>query len=120
MAERRYRWARAYRDGHLVCSRVELCIGCDTERIGLTAGESCYVTARFLERLDPELNAELRTLVVRRGAAAKRIADGLAPITLVSDLTHEMLRLVGEVRPPRMRAYQLRDVEFVIRERDSG
>lgn len=120
MIDQRYRWARAYRNGHLVCSRVEVRIGRDSDRLGLTARERRCITARFLERLDPTLHKELKTLVARRGAAAKRIAERLEPITLVSDTTHEPLRIVGELRPPTLRARELCDVEFTIHERDQA
>ncbi|MGI9099953.1 MAG: hypothetical protein ACR2H2_15925 [Solirubrobacteraceae bacterium] len=112
--------ARAYRDGQLVCGRVEVRIGRDTDRVGLVARERRYVTARFIERLDPTLRRELTALVVRRGAAAKRIAERLAPITLViDDPTLGRLQLVGQLQPPHLRFGELRDVEFAIRELDS-
>jgi hypothetical protein len=113
---RYYREARAYRDGRLVCDRVEVRIGHDTDRVGLAARERRYVAARFLEHVDPVLHTELTALVARRGAAAKRIAEHLAPITLVIDTADGQLRLAGRLQPPHLRLGELRDVEFVIRE----
>lgn len=114
--ERHYGWARAYRDGRLVCDRVEVRIGHDSDRVGPAARERRYVVARFLERVDPALRGELTALVARRGAAAKRIAEHLAPITLVIDTADGPLRLAGRLQPPHLRLGELRDVEFTIRE----
>jgi len=113
-----FRWARAYRGAQLVCGRVEVRIGRDGDRFGLAARERRYVVARFLEHLDPALRGELTALVCRRGAAAKRIAERLAPITLVidDDTAHGQLQLVGHLQPPHLRRGELRDVEFSIRE----
>jgi len=63
LTERRYRWARAYRDGEMVCGRVDLTVMAD-KRLGLAPCERRCVAARFLERLDPALRTELAELVV--------------------------------------------------------
>lgn len=118
MIEHHYRWVRAYRAGRLVCGHVEVRIGRNASCIGRTAGERRYVTAQFVDRLHPALHKELRTLVLRDGAAAERIAKRLEPITLVSDVTDQPLRLVGKLGPPCLQARNLRDVEFAIREHD--
>jgi len=72
--EHSYAWGRAYRDGKLVCGRVHVTVGRDA-RLGLAPNERRYITARFRERLDAALHAELAQLVRRRGAAARRIAE---------------------------------------------
>jgi hypothetical protein len=117
MVERHYRWARAYRGGQLVCGRVDVRIGCDSDRVRLATGERRFVVVRFLDELDPALRRELAALVTRRGAAAKRIAERLAPITLVIDgAGDEQMQVVGHLQPPHRRFGELHDVEFAIRE----
>jgi hypothetical protein len=115
--EQRYNWGRAYRDGQLVCARVQLAVGRDA-RIGLTRAERCYVVARFAERLHPALRAELTALARRRGAAARRVAEGMAPIEVVyDDRQLGRQRIVAWVQPPQVRRGELRDIEFGLRER---
>ena len=115
--EQRYNWARAYRDGQLVCARVQLTVGRDG-RLGLTRAERRYVVARFSERLHPALRAELTALARRRGAAARRVAERMAPIEVVFDDRHlGRQRIVGWVQPPQARRGDLRDIEFGLRER---
>jgi hypothetical protein len=63
------RTARAYRDGELLCARVELVVRLDT-RLGLAPHERRYLSARFMDRLHPVLRTDLIRLVRRRGAAA--------------------------------------------------
>jgi hypothetical protein len=60
---------RAYRDGRLVCWRVHVTIGRDDARLGLAPHERRHITARFRDRLDSALRAELRELARCRGAA---------------------------------------------------
>ena len=109
--------ARAYRDGQLVCARVQLTVGRDG-RLGLTRSERRYVVARFLERLHPGLRAELAELARRRGAAARRAAERMDPIELVFDDRHlGRQRITGWVQPPQARRGDLRDIEFALRER---
>jgi hypothetical protein len=67
--EQRYAWGRAYRDGRLVCWRVHVTIGRDDARLGLAPHERRYVMARFRERLDGTLHAELVALARQRGAS---------------------------------------------------
>jgi hypothetical protein len=66
----------------LVCGRVELTVTADI-RLGLTPRERRRVVARFVERLHPVLRSELGELVRRRGAAARRAAERMAPVELV-------------------------------------
>lgn len=115
-AERRYRWARAYRDGELICGYVDLMIRPDT-RLGLAPRERRQLVARFVERLDPTFRQELEQLVRRRGAVAARIAERIEPIELVfDDPQRDGQRLVGRLEPPQSRRWELSENEFVIRE----
>jgi hypothetical protein len=117
--EQRYNWGRAYRDGQLVCGRVQLTVGRDDGRLGLTRAERRYVVARFSERVHPALRAELTALARRRGAAARRVAEGMAPIEVVFEDRHlGRQRIVGWVQPPQLRRGDLRDIEFGLREPD--
>ena len=111
-SEQRYAWGRAYRGRSLVCGRVHVRIGRD-DRLGLAPHERRYVAARFLDRLHPDLLAEL----TRRGSAARRAAERLEPIVVVIDdpcLGRE--RIVGRIEPPQIRRSYLGDVEFGLRE----
>jgi hypothetical protein len=112
VSEGRYRWARAYRGGELVCGRVELTVTADL-RLGLAPRKRCCLAARFLERLDPVLRTELTELVRRRGAAAGRAADRMQPVELVfDDLRAGRQRIVGRVQPPQMRRGELYEITF--------
>ncbi len=111
----RYRWARAYRDGELVCGRVELIVTVDP-RLGLAPHESRRFAARFLERLHPTLRTELGERVRRRGAAGRRAAERMQPVELVfDDPRHGRQRIVGSVQPPQMRRGELYEIEFGLR-----
>jgi hypothetical protein len=115
--EQRYAWGRAYRDGRLVCWRVHVTIGRDDARLGLAPHERRYVTARFRERLDSALHAELVALARRRGAAARRAAERMEPIVIVVDDPHRgRQRVVGRLQPPQVRGGDLCDIEFAVRE----
>jgi hypothetical protein len=115
--EQRYQWGRAYRDGTLVCGRVHVTIGRDDVRLGLAPHERRYVTARFRERLDGELRAELHALVRRRGAAARRVAETLEPVEIVVDDPHRgPQRMLGRLQPPQVRGGDLCDIEFAVHE----
>jgi hypothetical protein len=104
MGQQHHAWGRACRDGRLVCWRVRGTIGCDDLRLGLAPRERRYVTARFRERLDRELQAELVQLVRRRGAAARRVAETLEPIVIVvDDPRHGRTRMTGQLQPPQVR-----------------
>jgi hypothetical protein len=106
----------AYRDGRVVCARVQLTIGRD-DRLGLTHHERRYVLVRFCGRLDLALRNELTALVRRRGAAARRVAESLAPIEFVVDDPHVgRRRLVARLQPPQLRGGDLRAIEFGLRE----
>lgn len=108
--------ARAYRDGLLLCARVELIVRPDT-RIGLAPRERRYLTVRFLDRLHPALRTDLVRLVRRRGAAARRIADTLEAIELVLDDPHRgRHHILVRLQPPQVRHGQLRNIEFGLRE----
>jgi hypothetical protein len=117
--EHSYAWGRAYRDGSLVCGRVHVKIARD-DRLGLAPHERRrYVAARFLDRVHPDLRAELAELARRRGAAARRAADRIKPIVVVFDdpcLGRE--RIVGRIEPSQVRFCfgALGDVEFGLRE----
>jgi hypothetical protein len=114
--EQRYAWGRAYRDGTLVCGRVHVTFGRD-DRLGLAPHERRYVAARFQDRLHPALRSELAELARRRGAAARRAAEGMKPIVIVvDDPRHGRERIVGRLEPPQTRRVDLRDVEFGLRE----
>jgi hypothetical protein len=116
VAERRYRWARAYRDGRLVCGRVDLTVRADT-RLGLAPRERRDLAAYFVERLSPCLRGELAQVVRRRGAAAQRAAESLAPIELVfHDARLGRQLLVVRVGPPQVRCRELCDIAFTLRE----
>jgi hypothetical protein len=112
LTEARHRWARAYRDGELVCGRVELTVSADF-RLGLAPHERRYLTARFFERLDPVLRDELAELMRRRGAAARRAAERMAPVEVVFDDPRcGRQRIVGAVQPPQVRRGELCEIRF--------
>jgi hypothetical protein len=115
LTEGRYRWARAYRDGELVCGRVELTVRADF-RLGLAPHERRYFAARFLEHPHPGLRSELTELVRRRGAAARRAAERMQPVEIVfEDPQGARQRVVGWVQPPQLRRGDLDDIEFALR-----
>jgi hypothetical protein len=115
LTEGRYRWARAYRDGELVCGRVELTVTVDP-RLGLAPHERRRFAARFMERLHPALRTELAELVRRRGAAGRRAAERMQPVELVfDDPRHGRQRLAGSIQPPQLRRGELYEIEFSVR-----
>jgi hypothetical protein len=117
MFEQRDAWGRAYRDGSLVCTRVHVTFRRD-DRLGLAPRERRDVAARFLDRVDPDLRAELSELTRRRGAAARRAAERIDPIVVViDDPRHGRERIVGRLQPPQVRRGDLGEVEFGLRER---
>src|SRR5918998_489921 len=112
----RYGWARAYRNGELVCGRVDLRIW-DSGRLGLTAQERREIGVRFVERITPGFRRELDALRGRRGSFAHRAAERMEPIELVADhLGIGDLRLVGHLRPPQHRHGEMYEIEFAVRE----
>lgn len=112
----RYRQARAYRQGRLVAGRVEVTVERTDDRLGLSPRERRRIVARFLEQ-EPELRDELAALVRRRGAASRRIADGLAPVEVVADDgPGGERRLLCRLQPPQQRYGELREIEFGLRE----
>jgi hypothetical protein len=115
--EQRYGWARAYRDGRLVAGRVRLIVDHDV-RVGLTPHERRRsMRAAFLERVDPILRDELAAVARRRGAAARRAADRMAPIEVViEDPRHGRQRIIARVQPPQRHGGDLSEVEFGVRE----
>jgi hypothetical protein len=108
--------AHACRDSAVVCGRVELTVAADS-RLGLTPRERRSFTVRFLDALEPGLRTELTTLVRRRGAAARRAAERMAPIEIVfDDPLGGLQRIAGSVQPPQRRnGVDLRDVQFGLR-----
>jgi len=115
LTEGRYRWARAYRDGELVCGRVELTVRADF-RLGLAPHERRHLAARFLEHPHPGLRSELAELVRRRGAAARRAAERMQPVEIVfEDPQGGRQRVVGWVQPPQVRRGDLNEIEFALR-----
>jgi hypothetical protein len=107
---------RAYRDGELVCGRVHITIRCD-ERLGLTSRERRRVAARFLDRLHPDLRADLVALIQQRGGSARRAADRIEPIAVViDDPATGPERIEGRIEPPQVRGRYLEDVEFGLHE----
>jgi hypothetical protein len=105
--------ARVCRDDEVVCGRAELTTRADT-RLGLAPRERRIFTVRFLGGLEPGLRTELTTLVSRRGAAARRAAERMAPIEIVfDDPLRGLQRIAGSVQPPQRRnGVDLRDVQF--------
>jgi hypothetical protein len=117
VTERGCRSARAYREGELVCGRVDLRIGSDA-RLGLAPRERRQLVARFVELLAPAFRDELERLIYRRGAAAMQLGDRIGTIELViEDAQRDGQRLVGHLEPPQSGRWELSETEFVIRER---
>lgn len=117
---RRCRPAHACRDSAVVCGRVELTVAADP-RLGLTPRERRFFTVRFLDALEPALRAELTKLVSRRGAAAQRAAERMAPIEIVfDDPLRGLQRITGSVQPPQQRNGDLRDIQFGLRAADAS
>jgi hypothetical protein len=99
-----------------VCGRVHVTFGRD-DRLGLTQRERRCLRARFLDRLHPDLQAELAELARRRGAAAQRVAERLDPIVVVIDDPQTgRERIEARIEPPQVRRAYLGDVEFALRE----
>lgn len=116
LTQRGYHWARAYRDGELICGRVDLEVRPDA-RLGLAPRERRQLIVRFVDRLAPAFRHELEQLVCRRGAAAARIGDRIGPIELVIEgPLQDGQRLVGHLEPPQWRRRELSKTEFLIRE----
>jgi hypothetical protein len=108
--------AHACRDSAVVCGRVELTVAADS-RLGLTPRERRFFTVRFLDALEPGLRTELTTLVRRRGAAARRAAERMAPIEIVfDDPLRGLQRITGSVQPPPQRNGDLHAIQFGLRE----
>jgi hypothetical protein len=105
--------AQAYRDGQLVCVRVTVTVATD-DRLGFAPRERRRVVGtRFTERVDPKLRGELVAVVRRRGAAARRAADRIAPIEVIDS---EGRRIVARVQPPQVCHDDLSDIVFAVRE----
>lgn len=118
LLQKTYQRGRIYRRGELICSRARVTIGTDIHRLGLTRGERSFVTVAFVENTKRQLHDELRRLVSRRGAAAKRVAEQLEPITVVVvDDRRGELKVEGKLQPPDIRVeIDLHEVEFKVRE----
>lgn len=110
--------SRAYRAGRLVCGCALVTISVD-DRLGLTQRERHFVRVRFQEPLDDTLRSELAELARRRGSAACRAAERIAPIELVIDDPYgERKRIIGCLQPPQVRHRQLRDITFDLRQQE--
>lgn len=73
----------------------------------------------FWERVDPALRLELIELARRRGMAARRIAERVAPIEIVlDDPRRGRQRMIGRVQPPQLCCGELREIEFGLSELD--
>jgi hypothetical protein len=108
--------AHACRDSAVVCGRVELTVAADS-RLGLTPRERRSFSVRFLDALEPGLRSELTTLVSRRGAAARRAAERMAPIEIVfNDPRLGLQRIVGAIQPPQRHHGELHHVQFGLHE----
>jgi hypothetical protein len=117
VGEQRYAWGRAYREGSLVCGRVHVRIG-GRDSLGIAHHGRRYVAARFLDRVHPDLRAELTELAHRRGADARRAAERMPPIVVViDDPCRGRERIVGRIEPPQVPRGFLGEVEFRLRER---
>jgi hypothetical protein len=115
-SEEHYVWGRAYREGSLVCGRVQVKLGRD-RRAGGGPQARRYVAARFVDRLHPDLRAELTELAHSGGALAWRAAERMQPIVLVvDDPSFGRERIVARIEPPQVPRGFLRDVEFGLRE----
>ena len=115
--QKRWLSGRAYRAGRLVCGCVQVTISLD-DRLGLTERAHRRVRVRFHEPLADDLRSELRKLVRRRGAAARRIADTSREIAvIVDDLDSGPMRIVGQLQPPEARHAPLGEIGFDLRER---
>jgi hypothetical protein len=115
--EQRYAWGRAYREGSLVCGRVHVRIG-RHDSFGIAHHGRRYVSARFLDRLHPDLRAELTELACHHGPAARRAAERMEPIVVViDDPCRGRERIVGRIEPPQAQRGFLGEVEFRLRER---
>jgi hypothetical protein len=110
----RCRAACAYRDGEVVCGRVEVTFSTDP-RLGLAPRERRCVVARFLELPHPSLRTDLAELVHRRGAVARRAAERMQPIEIVFD-DPRLRPITCLIQPPQMRHGRLHDIEFSLRE----
>jgi hypothetical protein len=107
--------AHACRDSAVVCSRVELIASTDA-RLGLTPRERRSFTVRFLDSPEPGLLTELTRLTRRRGSAARRAAERMAPIEIVfDDPLQGLQRIAGCVQPPQRRTGDLHDIQFGLR-----
>ena len=117
MSEQRCAWGRAYRGQQLVCDRVRITMGRDDDRLGLAGYQRRYIVARFADRVDGALRSELTDLLRRRGAAARRIAERMAPIEIVIDDPRRGRQcMTVHLQPPQLRCGGLHDVEFALRE----
>jgi hypothetical protein len=92
-----------------VIGRVSVTVTAD-DRLGMTPRERRRsIGTRFDGAVDPILRDELAAVVRRRGAAARRAPNRLAPIEVVLDGGD---RLTGRLQPPQHRHGALCDLEF--------
>lgn len=109
MSRERVFHARAYRDGMVVCDRVQVTVIESDERLGLAPWERQYVTVRFLRGIHPELRRQLVRVLRCRGARSRRIAEALAPIELEMQGKQ---RLAARIEPPIARHGSLEQTAF--------
>lgn len=95
-------WARVFRNGYCLCEHAEVRI-CELDRrVGLTMTERRRVRVRFIGRVAPELRDELAGIVARRGAAAERYAERIAPVVITFDDERIEVRLMPPQTAPRI------------------
>jgi hypothetical protein len=79
MTRERVLHGRAYRDGMVVCDRVQVTVIDSDERLGLAPWERRYATVRFLRGIQPEFRRQLVKVLRCRGARSHRAAEALDP-----------------------------------------
>jgi hypothetical protein len=109
MTRERVFHGRAYRNGTVVCDRVQVTVIESDERLGLAPWERQYVTVRFLRGIQPEFRRQLVQVLRRRGARSRRVADALDPIELEVQGTR---RLAARIEPPIARHASLEQTAF--------
>jgi hypothetical protein len=110
---RSLRSGTVHRDGAVLAHEVSVTVQSD-DRLGMAPRERRRsIGARFTGNVDPILRGELVAVACRRGAAARRAAERIAPIEVVFDGGS---RIVGRVQPPQVHHGELCDIEFAVRE----
>jgi len=109
MTRERVFHGRAYRDGAVVCDRVQVTVTESDDRLGLAPWERQYATVRFLRGIQPEFRRQLVQVLRRRGARSRRAAEALGPIELEVQGAH---RLAARIEPPIARHAALEQTAF--------